>query len=303
MTATDGLDVLWPVEPVPASTVASCSRFGDFNAGMDSPLDYGFQCDVCGCWFDEERQRDLHKGREHVAPPSGQWDLGQLDMRRGVDMLWDGFMRTHDLPRVVFLFGPVFADRSARYVADSYVPAYLEDGVVDLVTGEDHPTVLFPPSWFLLPAHEKAAALAHTAAHAENRRHDVWDVTRGNYHRISFARVARTYGLQPRMAPQSGWSVVVGSAAFRERHAKAIDLLGRFHPLRLKRGEHPVRCYPTGKSGKLSCFRQSYMSQWDDFSMDPLDTGRLDMWERIYGRRGRQAKDGQDEQKKERKEP
>lgn len=242
-----------------------------YDYGADDPV----YCDVCGKIFETSGARNFHKSAVHdfhsaVIDPRKQWDFGQLDLRTGVNALWNDFMHEHDLPKVVFLYDWNFI----QYVAKSgkvkqlqgysYMPRFYQDKVVDLETGMWHHAIVFPREWFLLDPDAKAASLAHTAVHIDNWRHDIWGLTFNKQHRHTrvFRDTALTYDLFVANVPIRGFAMTHITDKFRRKHRYAMKLISRYHQLAIKHGKKAFQCQLGGYERDNE---YDYYAEWTNF--------------------------------------
>lgn len=234
-------------------------------------------CDICGKLFETSGARNFHKSSYHnnnsqLNNPHKQWDFGQLDLRKGVDALWNDFMHEHDLPKVVFLFGPPFLlNRKAISTSTgkimqgySYMPRYYKDKVLDTYTGIKHDAIVFPEEWLMLDMDAKAVSLAHVAIHVENYRHDISDLAfvASHRHNKMFKNVAWTYDLFVMNVPIRGYAILRMTPKFRRKHKYALRMLARYHHLKVVNGHRTFQCH-MGRYEEDDMFK--YMEQWTDF--------------------------------------
>lgn len=210
-------------------------------------------CDVCGRVFYDNaslaRHRASHFRFDIEGDSRAQWDWGQNDLRNGVFMLWDSFMKDHDLPKIVFLYGSSFLSvakgTNTRLSPAAWLPVYLRDKVRDDMTGELHDAIVLNHLWLRLDPEAKCSSLAHLAAHIENHRHGSYDVTfnRLKRHNRSFKMTAETYDLQVSCVPTYGFAMTHLTDRFREGNSSALRLISRFHPMTVVYGNRgDIKC-------------------------------------------------------------
>lgn len=211
-------------------------------------------CDVCNRVFTDRGSMIRHRAR-HFRPdlvnnPHCQWDFGQTDLRNGVEILWNDFMKDHDLPKVVFLYGDAFLyDKRKIWKREadmaSWMPVYRTRKVRDDMTGEIHDAIICNSRWMHLDPDAKCASLAHVAAHVENHRHSVYDLNFNRYHSHNrdFSLTAISYDLHVENVPRLGFAMTLVTDAFRSSHETAMNLIARHHPITILRGASgEVRC-------------------------------------------------------------
>lgn len=207
-----------------------------------------FVCQICGKMFDKVGQLNLHRAAAHFnerRPEDNQWDYGQLDLANGVNQLWSDFMHEHNLPRVVFLYGDQYLSKNFRDV-DAYMPQYVMRKVIDEVTGQALDAVCVPSAWLKLDPDAKCAMLAHMAAHVENRRNEIYDVSfnKTHHHGLKFKVTAQSYDLRVLFSEFRGWSVCLLDDDFRSKHKYAMTLISRHHPLKVRHGRgNDFKCF------------------------------------------------------------
>lgn len=208
-------------------------------------------CDVCGRIFQSTRDlvshRRSHFVESHLSPRS-QWDYGQNNLRDGIDMLWDELMKEHDLPRMMFLYGDDFRINKRTKLIPmraSWMPAYRARKVRDDVTGVIHDAIVCNSLWMRLDPEAKCASIAHVAAHIENLRHGIYDITFNRRHRHTrdYRDTARTYDLHVENVPELGFAMTHINDTFRAKHRGSMRLIETHHPITILQGaENHISC-------------------------------------------------------------
>lgn len=206
-----------------------------------------YWCDVCGKIFDSQGALNFHKTSSHfntsvVNNARRQWDFGQMDLQNGVNALWNGFMKEHDLQKVVFLYGDEHV--YSKYRKDRFMPFFYKDKLYDTLTCQKLDAICFNDNWLKLDPDAKAASLAHTAAHLENYRQGVNDLTfnRQHHHTSQFRDIALTYDLYVQNVPEKGFAMTRLTDKFREKHRWAMTAISKYHYLVEYRGHREIRC-------------------------------------------------------------
>ena len=211
-----------------------------------------FVCQICGKMFDKVGQLNLHKSGAHFNnrhAEDNQWDYGQLDLANGVNALWSDFMHEHNLPRTVFLYGDRYLSKNFRDV-DAYMPKYSMRKVKDEITGALLDAVCIPDAWLKLDPDAKCSMLAHMAAHVENRRCGIYDVSfnKTHHHGLKFKATAESYDLKVLFSEFRGWSICLLDDDFRAKHKYAMTLIARHHPLKVLHGRsNDYKCFIDSK--------------------------------------------------------